>query len=378
MPRDRDAVHDAISRWAGGGLIDEPLAESLRAEVSLHTSTQQHRWSQYALAVTGAAVTLIAAGVFLEWAWPVMGAGARSLVLGLVAVALAGLGMAMESRHRWIPVAYLLQTAGLVLLLVTYAYSREAWRDASPGGVLVGIAAFVTPLVAAASAPRRNAVMPAVQTALAFAYIYLFLDRATPLHHDVIVWILDAVLLLSIVLFVVRLRRTDPGDDAWVLNAFVASLYAAMVLIVLTMAGPLNAGDEAAFALDAWLIAVTGLTLWGIHRAPPGLQRAWYDRQLALCVLMGVLFAFWTVLGPMDGSELAASLAVAGVGALALRYGLAREVREVIATGCLALLTAALYFGITQGGALGAVLALAVSAAFFFWLSARLGGRGAG
>ena len=41
--------------------------------------------------------------------------------------------------------------------------------------------------------------------------------------------------------------------------------------------------------------------------------------------------------------------------------------------GCLALLSAAWYYGVDRGGVLGAVAALAATAALLFWLSARLG-----
>ncbi|MSR37001.1 MAG: hypothetical protein EXR95_10250 [Gemmatimonadetes bacterium] len=59
-----------------------------------------------------------------------------------------------------------------------------------------------------------------------------------------------------------------------------------------------------------------------------------------------------------------------------MTYGLRLEDRAVLISGCLALLSAAWYYGIERGGALGAVAALAATAALLFWLSARLGRHG--
>jgi hypothetical protein len=346
----------------------------LREEAIAHAGQAGRRWAQYALAITGAAVLVIAAGVFVDWAWPVMGAGSRAILLAAVGGVLIALGLYLESRDRYIPVSYLLQTAGLVVLLIACAYSGQAWVDGSIGGIIVGILALATPLVLASAAIRRNPVMPAVHTALGYAFLFLFLDRSTTLSNDTVIWILDAVLIVSSVLLVLRLRTEARHGEppAWLLNAFIASVYAGLVLVFVTAAGPLDLRDNAVWALDLWLVVAAALTLWGIHAAPPGLHRAWYGRQLALCVLLGTGFAWWTMLGALDADEAVAALAVALFGGLGLAYGLRTEMREVIVASCFAILSAAWFFGVEKGRALGAVLALVFSAALFFWLSTRL------
>lgn len=369
-----DAVHDAIERWRERGLVDDALAGRLREEAVEHEGRSERRWAQYALAITGAIVLIIAAGVFLDWAWPVMGAGARAVLLAVVGGLLIALGIYMESRDRYIPVSYLLQTAGLVVLLIACGYSGQAWVDGSAGGIVVGLLALVTPLVLASLSIQRNPVMPAVHTALGYAFLFMFLDRSTTLSTDTNIWILDGVLLVSTLILVFRLRAAARSGDppAWLLNAFVASVYAGLILVFATAAGPLDLRDDAAYAMDLWLIVATALTLWGIHAAPPGLHRAWYGRQLALCVLLGTGFAWWTMLGALDADETIASVAVALFGGVGLAYGLRLEAREVIVASCLGILSAAWFFGVEKGSAIGAVLALAFSAALFFWLSTRV------
>jgi hypothetical protein len=376
MGRARDAVHDAISRWQDAGLIDDVVADSLRAEVMTHSAGAGRRWAQYIVATTAAVLTVLAAGMFLRWAWPAIGPAGRTAILAGAGVMLILLGMAMQARDRWTPVSYLLQTAGLGVLLVTFVYSEKAWPDASAGGIAIGILALATPLVTAAVSLRRNAVMPAINTALGYAFLFLFLDRATTLSTDTVIWIVDAVLVAACVVLVLRLARTpDAADVDALVSSFAASLYAGMVLIIATGAGPLDADARIAYGLDFWLIVTAGLTLWGIHRAPPGLYRWWYEWQLAICMGLAGCLAFLTTLAALDTSELTAALTVAAVGAGGLAYSLDRAARPVVVASCLVVLAAAWYFGATQGGALGAVFALAFSAALLFWVSARLGRR---
>jgi hypothetical protein len=225
--------------------------------------------------------------------------------------------------------------------------------------------------------------MPAVHVAIGLSFLAVFLDRATPLDEDGIVWVLDGVLVLIGIALLARLRRAgrseDARDDAWALNAFVAAMYAGFVLVGLTAAGPFDLDDGTVWALDAWLLGMVALTLWGIHRAPPALQREWFGLQLALGVVMAVPLCFYTTLEALDAPPETAALACAALGGLAMAYGLRREVRSVLVAGCLALLIAAWYYGVERGGVLGAVAALAATAALLFWLSARLGrdaGRG--
>jgi hypothetical protein len=225
--------------------------------------------------------------------------------------------------------------------------------------------------------------MPAVHVAIGLSFLAVFLDRATPLDEDGIVWVLDGVLVLIGIALLTRLRRAhgpeDARDEAWALNAFVAAMYAGFVLVGLTAAGPFDLDDGTVWALDAWLLGMVGVTLWGIHRAPPALQREWFGLQLALLVVLAVPLCFYTTLEALDAPPEAAALACAALGGLAMAYGLRREARSVLVAGCLALLVAAWYYGVERGGVLGAVAALAATAALLFWLSARLGrdpGRG--
>ena len=66
------------------------------------------------------------------------------------------------------------------------------------------------------------------------------------------------------------------------------------------------------------------------------------------------------------------------IGGAAMAHGLYREERAVLVAGCFALLVAAWYYGVDRGGVLGAIAALAATAALLFWLSARLGREPAG
>ena len=61
-----------------------------------------------------------------------------------------------------------------------------------------------------------------------------------------------------------------------------------------------------------------------------------------------------------------------------LTYGIRLRAEATLRTGALAVVVAAWYFGVEQGGAIGAVLALAFTAGLLFWLSTRIGRDGAG
>ncbi len=125
MSHDADRLYAAIDRWLEAELIDSDTASKLRADVGREASAGTRRLSQYVLAVTGGTVLLIAAGVFLDWAWPLLGDGARSFILAAAGVAVLVLGVSLEGRtRRWRPAAYLLQTSGLALLLVAFMYSE--------------------------------------------------------------------------------------------------------------------------------------------------------------------------------------------------------------------------------------------------------------
>jgi hypothetical protein len=376
-------VSEALERWHESGLVTPAQAETLRAEAEAHGRGGGRRAFQYVLAATGGLVVLIAAAVLADWAWPRLGDPGRCFVLMAAGFVVHLLGLQLEHGERWRPAAYLMQTAGLLIVLFAFAYSERPWPDLTTPAVVIGIGALVLPLVLAYRSIGRDPFMPAVHVAIGLSFLAVFLDRATPLDEDGIVWVLDGVLVLIGIALLARLRRAgrseDARDDAWALNAFVAAMYAGFVLVGLTAAGPFDLDDGTVWALDAWLLGMVALTLWGIHRAPPALQREWFGLQLALGVVMAVPLCFYTTLEALDAPPETAALACAALGGLAMAYGLRREVRSVLVAGCLALLIAAWYYGVERGGVLGAVAALAATAALLFWLSARLGrdaGRG--
>lgn len=369
-----DRVREALDRWEAKGMLPPEVGARLRAEAEEERARSGRRLSQYALAATGALVLVVAVGVLADWLWPLMGAGARSVVLAALGVGVHALGTTLEARRGWRPAGYLLQTAGLVVLLGAFLHSEERWADASAGGVVVGVLSLVTPILAAPRALRRNAVMPAVHLALAFAFLAVFLHRATNLSADTIIWILDGVMVVTAVLLVLQLARSrDVRAPDCVLYAFVAALYTTLVLLVATGLGPLGLRDDTVWAVDVWLAVVVILSLWGIHGAPRALRRDWFEGQLAACVLMAIPLGF--VSGEaMNASEEVSALLVGGVGALGMTYGIRRGAASVLKASALALVVATWYYGVSRAGALGAVLALGITAGVLFWLSKRVGG----
>ncbi|MFC1660291.1 hypothetical protein ACFL3S_02345 [Gemmatimonadota bacterium] len=363
----------ALGRWEKKGLLTPDLAGTLRMEVEEETQGEALRWSQYALAATGGAVLIIAGATFLSWAWPEMGYGGQSLALGIIGLLVLGLGLRLHGRGRWGPVAYLLLLAGPFLLLMALAYSENAWPDRSFGGVVAGLLGLGIPLSLVAFSLRRDPVMAALHSAIAFLFLFLFLDRALGLDLKTCLWILDGVLVVGLAVMAFRLR--DPSGPEWTLNLFTALLYATPVLLFLTGDILWELDELAIIPLDIWLVLVAGLTLWTLHeKAPVHLKRDWNERQLAYCLLLGIIFALITTLEAMDAGPNTAALSVAALGGLGLWFALPRGSRPVLVASCLALLIAAWYYGAEKAGALGAVLALSVTAALLFWGSSRLGG----
>jgi hypothetical protein len=379
-----DPVEAALERWERAGLLAPELGRALRAEASEHARRSGRRLVQYALAGTGALILLIAAGVFADWLWPYLGDAARAVALGLVGVAVHGLGLNLRRGERWRAASYLLQIAGMLILLGTFAYSENAWPSATVGGMVVGLLALVTPVVVAPrSLLRRDPVMPAAHLALSLAFLATFLWRGLGLSGITIVWVLDGVLAVLGVLLIVELRRARGAAEAeWALNAFVTALYAGFVLVTLTSVGPLGLETRVVYPMNVWLAGIVALTLWGMHRAPPALQRSWYERQLGFAVLASIPLLFATSQAVWRAPAEVTSLLIAGVGALALRYAIGNGARSTLFAACFALLVAAWHFGLDRGGALGVVLSLAASAALLFWISTRVGwrqeGEGAG
>jgi len=374
MSRDVDTVFEALDRWERTALIDRETAGALRRETEQEAEAGTRRLSQYVLAGTAGVVLLIAGGVFLGWSWPLLGEGARATTLGLVAIALLLLGVRIERGRRWLPVSYLLQAAALGLLLTAFVYSERAWGDVTLGGVAAGVLSLAVPIVLAPRAMRRSVVMPAVHLAFALVFLAVFLDRATPLSPDAAIWLLDAVLLVAL-LFLIGVLRSDPHGERypWALNAFVTAISAGFVLIGFTAVGPFDLQDEAVLPLDLWLLVAVVLTVRGISDDDLGPRRAWLGQLLAYQVVLWILFGFYTALEMLDGPPELAVLLVGGGGVLAFIYGNRQTLRPVIAASALAFVVSVWYWGVERAGALGAVLALGLTAAILFWISGRTG-----
>jgi hypothetical protein len=368
-------VYAAIDRWVESGLIDHDTANKLRAEVATEASAGTRRLSQYVLASTGGLVLLIASGVFLDWAWPRMGMATRTFLLAAAGVALIVLGVSLEGKRRWLPAAYLTQTTGMTLILFAAAYSEEAWSDASFGGALAGTMALVTPIVLAPRAMRRNAVMPAVHFTFGLAFLALFLDRATTLSEDAIVWLLDAALALSILVLARTLVRDPTGErHPWVLHTFVMAMVAGFALVSLTAAGPLDMEEGTIWPLDAWLGMSVALAIWGVESGTAA-QRDLLGRLLAVLIVVWIPMGFYTALGALDGSSELPLLVVGGGAVVGFVYANRASLRDLMIAAALAFLVPVWYWAVDRGGALGGVAALALTAALLFLMSGRMGPR---
>jgi hypothetical protein len=374
MSHEAEAVLQAIDRWEEGGLIDPATATKLRTESEEAASAGTRRLSQYVLAATGGVILLIAGGVFLSWTWPLLGEAARTMVLGISAVGVLVLGVRFENSHRWLPVSYLMQTSALGLLLTAFIYSERAWSDTSAGGFVMGVLSLGVPIVLAPRSMRRSVVMPAVHLAMGLGFLAVFLDRATGLSGDAIVWVLDAVLLAS-ALVLMRTVKSDLAGERhpWALNAFVMAMLAGFVLITITAIGPLSLDDEAVLPLDLWLGISVVLAVWGVRHDAEGLRREIFGRLLAYLLFLWIPFGFFTALETLDGPpELAVAL-VGGAGVIAFLYANRWGLRHLFGFAALAFICALWYWGWERGGAFGAVLALAATAGILFWLSGRSG-----
>ena len=216
--------------------------------------------------------------------------------------------------------------------------------------------------------------MPAAGTALGYGFLAAFLFRAFDLDADVIIWILDGALAATLVILALLLRAGRAQSvSRRTLYAFTVSLYAGYPMAGMTAAGPLELGEETLLALDVWLVLVTGLALWGIHRAPPMLRTARYSLHLAASVLIAIPLGFGTTLEVYDLPPPGAAAVLAGAGAAGLWYGLRQDARPLVLCSCATIVSAAWYLGVDAGERLGTVLALAFTAALFFWVATRLG-----
>jgi hypothetical protein len=299
---------------------------------------------------------------------------ARAGLLAAVGLAANLWGSRLEALRRWVPAAFLMQVAGLGLLTVAFVYSENAWPDATPGGVAVGIAALAVPALLAPKTLARDVVMPAVHLCFGLGFVAIALDRATAWDGATVIWVVDAV-FVAVTAALVVLLRGDPEarKHPWALNAFVAAAYAAPVLIVFTGSEALDLETNVAYPLDVWLWVVAALTLWGIHRSPAGLRREWFESQLALCVLLWVPFGFFTAMETLDGPSDLGLAFVAPVAVLGFAYALRYRARRALGGSAIAFVAAVWFWASDRGGALGAVAGLALAAVLLFWISGRVG-----
>jgi hypothetical protein len=283
------------------------------------------------------------------------------------------IGTLLEGRtERWRPAAYLTQTAGLVLLFVAYVYSEQAWPDATAGGVLSGVLALATPIVLAPRAMRQNVVMPAVHLTLGIPFLAVFLDRATGLSGDGIVWVLDGVLAIAIFVLARTLAR---GEDRhpWALHAFVMAMVVGFALISLTALEPLDMEENAVWPLDVWLAMAAGLAVWGMEGAAQSARRALLASSLCWLMVAWIPLGFYTALEALGGPSELPLLLVGGMAGVAFVYASNAGLRELMAAASLAFIAPLWYWAVDRAGALGAVAALAVTAALLLWVSSRTG-----
>lgn len=365
-------VLEALERWEEKGLLDAETVQRLRREAEEAGRSSERRWAQFALAATGAVVLVIAGFLFFSWIWPSVGPGGQSVVLAAVAVGGFSLGRLMESRDRWLPVAYMLQASGLALLLIATAHSEEAWDRGTAGGLIAGLVAVVAPVLAFVRSRKRNTVTPAMELALVYLGAFLLLHRATTVDHGAAVWIVDGLYLVALGALVGSLGAPSAGRSRdWVRNGLLTSLYCGLPLAFFTATESLDLDPEdAVFALDVWLLVLVLLGAWALRASES--RAVGEHRLVASVIVLALILAFWTLGGSMDASDLVTALGAGAVGGAGLAYALPRRARSTILASCLALVAAALYYGMEAAGTLGVVVGLAVSAAILFVVSARL------
>lgn len=372
MARTSPPVLRALNRWVEKGLLTRELAITLNKEVEEEARSESVRWFQYLLAATGGAVLIVAGSTFLALVWPELGYAGQSAALALIGLSVLGLGVRLPKIGRLAPVAYLLQLAGTVLILMAFIHSEEAWEDGTLGGWGVGLAALVMPVGLLYIAIKDRGILAGLQAALSFLFLFVFLDRALGLSEESILWILDGVLVGVLGLLAFKLR--DSKVPRWALGVFFTLLLSSIVLIGFSSDLLWDLESKTIYPMDLWLITVAGLCIWGLQEDTPShLRREWYEHLLALSILVAIGFAFLTTLEGLDTGPTAAAAAVAAIGVLGLWYGLPRHRMWVAGASCVALLIAAWYWGAEMSGALGAVLALLAVSAILFWSATRIG-----
>ncbi|MEX0891202.1 MAG: DUF2157 domain-containing protein [Gemmatimonadota bacterium] len=372
MPSAHRQVEAALRRWQERGLLPPEAVERLRTDAVAHAARERRRAAQLLIAATGAVVLLIATATFFSWVWPALGHAGRTLIVAGVGAALVAGGLAAERAANWRVPARVAEVAGLIVLVVAGVYSTNAWANGSAPAVLVGVLALLVPVVGVPLTARRHPVLPVALVVLGHLFVFLFLYRALDLDGNTSIWILDGVLLAAGAVLAARLAAGRAAE--WELHAVALSLYVAAALLLATIVGPLDLGEDIApWPLDVWWVASTAAILWAVHRAPDRLRRDWYTNGLVLAMILGVVLAFWTTLEALDAPPEVAALTVAVLGGAGMVYALRNEARALLVTSAGALVVAAWYYGAERGRALGGVAALFVTAALLFWVAGRLG-----
>lgn len=372
MARTSPPVLRALNRWVEKGLLTRELANTLSKEMEEEARSESVRWFQYLLAATGGAVLIVAGSTFLALVWPELGYAGQTAALAFIGLGVLGLGIRLPKTGRLAPVAYFLQLAGTVLILMAFIHSEEAWEDGTLGGWGVGLVAVVMPVGLLYIAIKDRGILAGLQAALSFLFLFVFLDRALGLSEESILWILDGVLVGVLGFLAFKLRDSEVPD--WALGVFFTLLLSSIVLIGFSSELLWNLNDEMIYPLDLWLVTIAGLCLWGLQdQTPTHLRRDWYEHLLALCILVGIGFGFFTTLETLNSSPTPAAVVVALIGVLGLWYGLPRHWMWVAGASCVALLIAAWYWGAEMSGASGAVLALLAVSGILFWSATRIG-----
>ncbi|HAT38311.1 MAG TPA: hypothetical protein DCS75_07435 [Gemmatimonadetes bacterium] len=370
----QNAVLEAIERWTTASIIDQETADRLRSAESKHDLAVTARISQYVLATSGAAVLLIAGGVFLEWAWPALDDVSRTITLAGTGVAVTAGGITLEVRGRWAPSSFALQLAGVGLLLTAYVWSERAWADQSLQAMIFGGSALVAPAALVwRSIKSRNALLPGIHFAAGLGFLAIFLDRSTPLSGDSIIWVLDAVLVLA-TMILGRLLSAGPeyGGKDWALNAFITSMGAGFVLVTLTATGPLGMEDPM-LALDAWWALAVGLTVCGLAVETAPADRDGLQYLLALEVLGWIPLGMATARESLNQGPGLATLMVSGVAIAAYLYADRSGYTPVLAAAAIAFVLPIWAWAVEAGGATGGIAALTLTAGVLFWAAGRRG-----
>lgn len=370
----QNAVLEAIERWTTASIIDQETADRLRSAESKHDLAATARISQYVLATSGAAVLLIAGGVFLEWAWPALDDVGRTITLAGTGVAVTAGGITLEVRGRWAPSSFALQLAGVGLLLTAYVWSERAWADQSLQATIFGGSALVAPAALVwRSIKSRNTLLPGIHFAAGLGFLAIFLDRSTPLSGDSIIWVLDGVLLLA-TMILGRLLSAGPeyGGKDWALNAFITSMGAGFVLVTLTATGPLGMEDPM-LALDAWWALAVGLTVCGLAVETTPADRGGLQYLLALEVLGWIPLGMATARETLNQGPGLATLMVSGVAMAAYLYADRSGYTPVLAAAAIAFVLPIWAWAVEAGGATGGIAALTLTAGVLFWAAGRRG-----